>query len=113
MDDTRKYPGQQCQSEVLNDKFRLLHKYLVDTVIRFCNENHITIDEFNLNADGLAESIKAGQWEACTDSGFVFRKFSDEYKRAFWDMDKEFLASKTKHDLDMLEFKQEPYMFSM
>ena len=111
--DERKYPGQQCQSDSLNEKFRILHKFLVDTVIKFCVENHITIDEFRLSADMLEHSIKSGQWEACTDSGLTFEKYSDEYKKAFWEMNKEFLASKTKHELDMLEFEQEPYMFSM
>ena len=76
-EDNRKYTGQQCQSDVLNNKFRILHRYLVDTVIRFCVENHITIDEFMLNADNLKDSINAGQWESCTDSVFIFEKYGD------------------------------------
>lgn len=109
----KKYYGQQCQDEDLNEKFRELHHELVNRIISFCKENDIVIDEFSLSADGLAESIPTGKWQACTDSGFVFRKFSEDYKKAFWDMDKEFLKDKTKKDLDLLEWRQEPFMYSM
>ena len=75
-EDNRKFPGQQCQDERLNYKFRQLHKHLVNEVIEFCKSHNIVIDEFRLNADGLAESIPYGSWQSCTDSGLTFEKFN-------------------------------------
>ena len=107
-EDNRKFPGQQCQDEELNKKFRELHKYLVDQVINFCKCNNIVIDEFCLNADGLAESIPYGSWQSCTDSGLTFEKFTDEYKDA--------ISMKhyySKPEFELIKLKQEPYLFSM
>jgi hypothetical protein len=108
-----KFYGQQCQDEFLNNKFRKLHKFIINQIINFCKSNHISIDEFSLNADRLAESIEAGSWQACTDSGFTFMKYSEEYKKAFWKMDKDYLKGKSKKDLDTLAASQKPFMFSM
>ena len=110
---TAEFYGQQCQDKELNQKFRDLHHELVNRIISFCKENNITIDDFSLSADHLEESISAGSWQSCTDSGFVFMKYSDDYKRAFWDMDRKFLKSLTKQELDKLEFNKEPFMYSM
>lgn len=112
-EDNKKYPGQQCQDENLNIAFRNLHHKLVNEIISFCRAWDISIDEFNLNADRVAESIKAGEWHACTDSCLIFDKFSEDYKKAFWSCDKEFLKGKTKKDLNMIELSQEPYLQSM
>lgn len=111
--DTRKFYGQQCQDELLNKEFRKFHEVLVNQVISFCKSHNISIDEFRLSADGLAESIEAGSWQACTDSGFSLMKYSDDYKKAFWEMNKEYLEGKTKKDLDTLAASQEPFIFSM
>ena len=53
-EDTRQFPGQQCQDEKINMAFRNLHKRIVDEIIGFCNAWNITIDEFHISADGLA-----------------------------------------------------------
>jgi hypothetical protein len=63
-----KYFGQQCQDDILNQKFRELHHKLVNEVISFCKENNVSIDEFHLDADCVKPSIPYGNWEACTDS---------------------------------------------
>lgn len=112
-EDNRKYYGQQCQDEQLNIAFRNLHHKLVNEIISFCRAWNISIDEFHLNADGVAESIKFGEWQACTDSCLTFDKFSEDYKKAFWSCDKEFLERKTKQDLDKIKLSQEPYLRSM
>ena len=111
--DTRKYPGQQCQDEELTKKFRAFHEELVNKVISFCKDNNILIDEFHLNADSLEDSIKFGSWQACTDSCFSFEKFTDEYKKAFIYMDRDFLKGKDQRDLDIIHLEQEPYLCSM
>ena len=106
--DTRKYYGQQCQDDNINMKFRDLHKKIVNEIIAFCKENNIVVDEIHLNADGVAESIPYGEWQACTDSYFGLDKFSDEY----WDV-----ISMNKHVTDKewksIKAKQEPFIFSM
>ena len=112
-EDNRKYCGQQCQDEKLNEAFRRLHTKLVNDIILFCKAWNISIDEFHLNADGVAESIKTGEWQACTGSWLICDKFSEDYKKAFWSCDKEFLEGKTKKDLDKIELSQEPYLRSM
>ena len=112
-EDNRKYPGQKCQEPELNFAFRSLHQNIINQIINFCQNWHIYIDEIHLNADCLEGSIKAGSWQACTDSGFSLMKYSDEYKKAFWEMNKEYLEGKTKKDLDILAASQEPFMFSM
>ena len=111
--DNRKFYGQQCQDERLNYEFRKLHKFLVEQVIIFCKNNNITIDEFKLDADGLPGSIKEGSWQPCTDSGLTFMKYSDDYKKAFWEMDREFLKGKDRRDLDEIYLNQEPFMYSI
>ena len=117
--DECKFYGQQCQDEELNKKFRELHVILVDQVIDFCKANNITIDEFDLHADGLEVSIENGSWQSCTDSALTFRKFSDEHKKFFWKMDfDEYLKTHTKDELnkylDRLEEEARiPFMFSI
>ena len=113
MEEVKKYYGQQCQDEKINIAFRNLHKNLVNEIIGFCKAWGISIDEIHLNADCLEDSIKAGSWQPCTDSCFILEKFSDDYKKAFLEIDKEFLLGKTKKDLDMIRLKEEPYLRSM
>ena len=118
-DDTRKFIGQQCQDERLNYKFRQLHKFLIRQIINFCKSNHISIDEFSLSADGLEGSIESGSWQSCTDSSFIFRKFDDDYKKAFIECDKEFYNQLKAEGKDInkvlneIEAKQEPFMYSI
>lgn len=118
-DDTRKFFGQQCQDERLNYKFRQLHKFLIRQIINFCKSNHISIDEFSLSADGLEGSIENGSWQSCTDSSFCFRKFDDDYKKAFIECDKEFYNQLKVEGKDInkvlneIEAKQEPFMYSI
>ena len=112
-EDNRKYYGQQCQDEKLNIAFRNLHHKLVNEIISFCRAWNISIDEFHLNADGVAESIKTGEWVAYTDSCLTFDKFSEDYKKAFLKCDKEFLEGKTKKDLDMIKLSQDPFLQSL
>ena len=69
-------PFQQCMDPELNKKFRAFHGKVVNEIISFCKENGITVDEFYLHADGLSESIKAGEWVPATDSQFELRKFT-------------------------------------
>ena len=113
-EDNRKYPGQQCQDERLNYKFRRLHSFLVNQVINFCKSNNILIDEFHLNADCLEGSIKAGSWQACTDSCLKFDKFTQEYKDCV-SMKDEASIEKIKDNKEWLRIKheQEPYLISM
>ena len=40
-------------------------------------------------------------------------KYSDEYKKAFWENDEEYLKGKTRKELEKLAAHQEPFMFSM
>ena len=113
-EDNRKYPGQQCQDERLNYKFRRLHLFLVNQVINFCKNNNILIDEFHLNTDNLENSIKAGTWQACTDSCLRFDKFTQEYKDCV-SMKDEASIEKIKDDKEWARIKleQEPYLVSM
>lgn len=111
--DNKKFYGQQCQDEELTMKFRKFHEEIVNNIISFCKENNILIDEFHLNADSLENSIKAGSWQSCTDSCLSFEKFTEDYKKAFWYMDKEFLHGKDQRDLDRIHLEQEPYLCSM
>lgn len=113
MIENKKFYGQQCQDEELTNKFRRFHESLVNQVIGFCKLNNITIDEFHLNADSLEDSIKAGSWQSCTDSCFSFEKFTEDYKKAFWYMDRDFLKGKDQRDLDKIYLEQEHYLCSM
>lgn len=107
-EDPRKFPGQQCQDSGINERFRALHQELVNRVIAFCVENRIMIDEFNLNADMLEWSIKAGSWQACTDSAFVMDKKTDEYKEVM-----SLKKRVTKEEFQKIKDTQEPFMYSM
>ena len=87
-EDNKKYPGQQCQDDLINQKFRELHKNVVDIIIQFCKENDILIDEFHLNANALKDSIKFGSWQPCTDSCLTFDKFDKGMVEFAEDVDK-------------------------
>ena len=107
-EDTRKYPGQQCQDENLNTAFRILHERLVNEVIEFCKDWHVLIDEFHLNADCLEESIRSGSWQPCTDSSLRFEKYSQEYK--------DIISMKkvvSKDEFNKILINEEPFLFSM
>ena len=107
-EDTRKYPGQQCQEPELNFAFRNLHKNIINQIINFCQNWHIYIDEINLNADGLQDSIKAGSWQACTDSLLRFERYSQEYK--------DVISMKkvvSKDEFNKILINEEPFLFSM
>lgn len=106
-EDTRKYPGQQCQDEKINNAFRNLHKNIVDEIIGFCNAYGISIDEFHMSADCLEDSIKAGSWQACTDSSLQFEKYSQEYK--------DVISMKkvvSKDEFNKILINEEPFLFS-
>lgn len=107
-EDNRKYFGQQCQDDLINRKFKVLHKQIVNTIIQFCKENNIEIDEFHLSADCLEESIKYGSWQPCTDSSLVFNKFTDEYKSVMC-MEKKV----SKEEFEKIKLDQEPFMYSI
>ena len=109
----KKFPLQICQDEEITKKFRDLHTELVNKIISFCKENNIIVDELHLNADCLEDSIKAGSWQPCTDSCLSFEKFTEDYKKAFWYMDRDFLKGKDKKDLDNISLSQKPFLFSM
>ena len=98
------------QDDKINEDFRNLHKELVNRIAEWCKEHNVIIDEFSLGADGFAESCKYGEWVSATDSSFSCRKFSEEYKKAFWDMDRSF----SKEDYDRIEQESRiPYLYSM
>lgn len=106
-EDNRKYYGQQCQDEKINNAFRNLHKNIVDEIIGFCNAYGISIDEFHISADCLEGSIKAGSWQPCTDSSLRFDKFSQEYK--------DIISMKkivSDDEFNKIKFKEEPFLFS-
>jgi len=106
--DNRQFPGQQCQDPGLNERFRTLHQELVNRVIAFCVQNNIVIDEFNLNADMLEWSIKAGKWIGFTDSSLVFDKQTDEYKEVM-----SFKKQVSNEEFQKIKDAQEPFMYSM
>lgn len=81
MENNRKYYGQQCQDDLINQKFGVLHKQIVNAIIQFCKENNIDIDEFYLKADGVSTSIPYGEWQPCTDSALTF--YNDNKKEPF------------------------------
>ena len=113
-EDNRKYPGQKCQDENLNKAFRELHAKLVNEIIDFCKEWHISIDEFHLSADEFEGSIKFGSWEACTDSCLRFDKFTQEYKYCISMKDEESISKlKDNKEWTRIKNEQEPYMVSM
>lgn len=104
----KKFPMQVCQDEEITNKFRSLHIELVNKIISFCKENDIIVDEFHLNADCLENSIKAGSWQACTDSAFSLTKFTDEYKDVV--LMKKIVSDK---EFKLIKLKQKDYLFSM
>ena len=106
--DKRKYPGQQCQNDNINEEFRKLHENIINQIIEFCNKHNITVDEIHLNADGVAGSIPYGSWQACTDSYFGLEKFTEDYKKAC-----SLEVITTKEEFKKLKLKQEPYIYSM
>lgn len=113
-EDNRKYPGQKCQEENLNKAFRELHTKLLNEIIDFCKEWHISIDEIHLNADSLEESIKAGTWQACTDSCLRFDKFTQEYKDCVSMKDGASIEKiKDEKEWSRIKREQEPYIVSM
>lgn len=62
-----------CFSKCSKRHLRLysLHREIVNKVIKFCIDYNIeNIDEFQIMADGLQESIKDGHWTPYTDSSF-------------------------------------------
>lgn len=103
-----KYHGQQCQDDLINQKFRILHTQIVNTIIQFCKENDILIDEFHLNADCLEDSIKIGSWQPCTDSCFEFDKFTDEYKDVI-----SMKKTVDNKEWETIKLDQKPFMISM
>ena len=113
-EDNRKYPGQKCQEPELNFAFRNLHTNIINQIINFCQNWHISINEIHLNADCLEGSIKAGSWQACTDSCLRFDKFTQEYKDCISMKDEESIE-KIKDNKEWLRIKheQEPYLISM
>ena len=79
--DNEKYPGQQCQDDIVNTAFREFHKKLIKEIIHFCDTWNISIDEFHLSCDNFEESIKCKRWHPYTDSCLVFNKFSQDYNQ--------------------------------
>ena len=107
-EDNRKYPMQQCQDDAINEDFRQLHHDVVNTIIQFCVKHNILIDDFNLNADCLEDSIKAGSWQACTDSCLQFNKDSQEYKDVI--SMKKIVSNK---EFNKIVAKEEAFLISM
>ena len=84
MTSKRKYITHECQDEDINRKFRDLHLKVVNEIISFCKENNFIVDELFLHADGLAESIKYGEWHPYTDSQFeLLNDIEGRYKQTF------------------------------
>ena len=104
----KKYFGQKCQDDTLNQKFEKLHHKLVNEIISFCKENNIIIDEFHLNADGVEGSISFGEWESCTDSCLSFEKFTERYKNVI-----SFKEKVSNKEWEKIKFEQEPFLVSM
>ena len=55
----------------LHKAFCELHKRIVNEVIRFCQKNDLTVDEFSVHADGLLDSKPYGEWTCYTDSSMA------------------------------------------
>ena len=110
----RKYPLQQCQDDLLNQKFRVLHKQIVNAIIQFCKENDIVIDEFHLNTDCFEDSIKAGSWQPSTDSCLRFDKFTQEYKDCVGMKDEESIRKfSDEKEYRRICSEQEPFLISL
>lgn len=93
------YPLQKSQDKDLKKKFDNLHVEIVNKVIDFCKENNIQIDEFNIYADGVRESIPFGKWTSVTDSCFrMDESLSNENGKDVYKMsDKEYKLAKINH----------------
>ena len=101
-----KYPYQKSQDEELKKKFYNLHVEIVNKVISFCKENNIQIDEFNIYADGVRDSIEYGEWCSSTDSSFrMDESLSNENGKSVYEMtDEEYKRAKVNH---------KPFLLSM
>ncbi len=106
--DTRKYFGQQCQDDKINEEFRMLHKNIINQIIQFCNKYNLSIDEIHLSADGVKGSIPYRSWQSCTDSYFGLEKFTDDYIDAC-----DLKIHPSKEEFEKLKLKQEPFIMSM
>ena len=93
------YPLQKSQDKDLNEKFYNLHVEIIDKVISFCKENNIEVDEFNIYADGVRESIPFGKWTSVTDSSFrMDESLSNENGKDVYKMsDEEYRKAKINH----------------
>ncbi len=98
---------QKCQNEEIVKKFGKLHRKLVNEIIAFCKENNIEIDEFNLSADGVRESIKYGEWCPCVDSCFRF----DE--SLYTEISRTNLMPVTKEEYENAKFNHKPFLISL
>ena len=77
-----KYPGQVCQDDKINEDFNKLHNDIVNSIIKFCKDNNLEINEVCIGIDGMKESIPHGEWMACTDSSFSM--YATEEKPFLW-----------------------------
>ena len=100
------YPLQKSQDKDLKKKFYNLHVEIVNKVIGFCKENNIQIDEFNIYADGVRDSISFGEWTSVTDSCFrMDESLSNENDKDVYKMsDEEYRKAKINH---------KPFLLSM
>ena len=69
---------QLCQDKELTEKFRSLHKEILEKIITFCHENNLQISEITLSADGMIDSIKENKWHPSTDSSMTFMVKKEE-----------------------------------
>jgi len=114
MNDTLKYDFQQCQDDSLNQSFHKLHEDLVNMIITWCMTNNVEIDEFNLFADGLIDSIKYGKWVPSTDSSLRFNKYDDEFKKVFIKPDWNYINSLSQKEIREIKNRNnKPYLVSL
>ena len=97
---------QKCQNKEIDKKFRKLHNKIVNEIITFCKENNIEIDEFNLSADGVRESIKYGEWCPFTDSCLRF----DE--SIYAEIGKTDITKVTNEEYKNAKSKHKPFLLS-
>ena len=83
------YPLQKSQDKDLKKKFDNLHVEIVNK----------QIDEFNIYADGVRDSISFGEWTSVTDSCFrMDESLSNENGKDVYKMsDKEYKLAKINH----------------
>ena len=66
---------------VIKENFVNLHKRIMRLIIDFCCDYGLfDVDELQLNADGLKESIIEGKWTPSTDSCFKLSNDNGEQK---------------------------------